>query len=125
MRRQRRALQRIDGDVHLRRGAVADLLAVVEHRRLVLLALADHDETVHRHGLQHVAHAVDRGLVGRLLIPTSHQRGGGERGRLGHAHELQGEVAVGTLMLGLWGHTIRHAIPGTYTNAAATTIVAG
>ena len=30
-----------------RRRAVADLLAVVEHRRLVLLALADHDDAVH------------------------------------------------------------------------------
>ena len=28
--------------------AVADLLAVVEHRRLVLLALADHDDALHR-----------------------------------------------------------------------------
>ena len=43
-RGQARALERVDGDVDARRRAVADLLAVVEHRRLVLLALADHDE---------------------------------------------------------------------------------
>ena len=48
-RRQPRALERVHGDVHQRRGAVADVLAVVEHRRLVLLALADHDDAVHRH----------------------------------------------------------------------------
>ena len=45
-------------------GAVADLLAVVEHRRLVLLALADHDDAVHRDGVEHRAHRVDRRLVG-------------------------------------------------------------
>ena len=49
LRGQRRALERVDGDVDLRRRAVADVLAVVEHRRLVLLALADDDEAVHVH----------------------------------------------------------------------------
>ena len=42
-RRQPRPLERIDGDVDLGPLAVAHALAVVEHRRLVLLALADHD----------------------------------------------------------------------------------
>ncbi len=37
-----------------RRRAVADVLAVVEHRRLVLLALADHDDAVHVDRVQHV-----------------------------------------------------------------------
>ena len=35
------------------RPAVADLLADVEHRRLVLLALADDDHAVHRHRVEH------------------------------------------------------------------------
>ena len=99
--------------------AVADLLAVVEHRRLVLLALADHHQAVHRDRLQHVAHAVDGGLVGGLLVAASHQRRGGQRGGLGHAHELQREVAVGALVGGIRGHGLR----GTYNNHAATTIV--
>ncbi len=98
LRRQRRALERIDGDVDLRRRAVADLLAVVEHRRLVLLALADHDDAVHLDRVQHVAHAVDGGLVGRLLVAPADERRRGQRGRLGHAHELEGQVAVGALM---------------------------
>ncbi len=74
VRGERRALQRIDGDVDLRRRAVADPLAVVEHRRLVLLALADHDDAVHLHRLQHVAHAVDRRLIGGLLVAEPDER---------------------------------------------------
>ena len=68
VRAQARALERVDGDVDLRRRAVADRLAVVEHRRLVLLALADHHDAVHVDRVQHGVHAVDGGLVGRLLV---------------------------------------------------------
>ncbi len=42
-----RSIDRVDGDVDLRSRSVADPLAVVEHRRLVLLALADDDDAVH------------------------------------------------------------------------------
>jgi hypothetical protein len=45
---QARPLEWIDRDVHFGAFAVADLLAVVEHRRLVLLPLADHDDAAHR-----------------------------------------------------------------------------
>ena len=95
-RRQPRALERVDRDVDLRRRAVADLLAVVEHRRLVLLALADHDEAVHRDRVEHEAHRVDGGLVGGLLVAAADQPGGGERRGLGDAHQLEGEVAIGS-----------------------------
>ena len=71
------------------------MLAVVEHRRLVLLALADHDDAVHRDGVEHVAHRVDGGLVGGDLVARAHEAGGGERGGLGDADELEGEVAIG------------------------------
>ena len=94
-RGQPRALQRVDRDVDLGRAAVADLLAVVEHRRLVLLALADHDDAVHRHGVQREAHRVDGGLVGRLLVAAADPARGGQRGGLGDAHQLEREVAVG------------------------------
>ena len=46
-RREPRPLERVDGDVDLGPDAVADLLAVEEHRRLVLLALADDDDAAH------------------------------------------------------------------------------
>ena len=74
--------------------AVADPLAVEEHRRLVLLALADHDDAVHVDAVEHVAHRVDRGGVGRLLVAAADQPRGAERRRLGHADQLEREVAV-------------------------------
>ena len=76
------------------RAAVADLLAVEEHRRFVLLALADHDDAVHRDRVEHEAHRVDRGAVGGDLVAAPDPAGGGQRRRLGHPHQLQGEVAV-------------------------------
>ena len=48
--RQRGAVDRVHGDVDLGALAVADLLAVVEHRGFVLLALPDDDDAVHRDG---------------------------------------------------------------------------
>ena len=89
------ALERVDGDVDLGRAAVADPLAVVEHRRLVLLALADHDDAVHRHRVEHQPHRVDGGLVGRLLLAPPHPAGGGKRRGLGDPDQLEREVAVG------------------------------
>ena len=74
--------------------AVADVLAVVQHRRLVLLALADHDDAVHADGPQHVVHAVDGGLVGGVLVAAADPARGLHGGGLGHAHELEREVAV-------------------------------
>ena len=92
---ERRALERIDRDVDARAGAVADVLAVVEHGRLVLLALADHDDAVHRDGVEHGAHGVDGRLVGGDLVAGARPARGGERGGLGHTYELEGEVAIG------------------------------
>ena len=77
------------------RRAVADVLAVVEHRRLVLLALADHDDAVHGDGVEHRAHGVDGGLVGGDLVAAPDPARRGQRGRLGHTDELEGEVAIG------------------------------
>ena len=95
LRGQRRALQRVDRDVDGGRRAVADALAVVEHRRLVLLALADHDDAVHRDVPTMRAHRVDGGPVGGVLVAAADPAAGGERRGLGHADELEGEVAVG------------------------------
>ena len=44
---------------------------------------------------KHVAHAVDRGLVGGLLVAHADEARRGQRRRLGHADELQGQVAIG------------------------------
>ncbi len=76
-----RALERIERDVDLGRAGLGqpDLLADIEHRRLVALALADHDGAVDGERVQRRAHGVDRGLVGLLLVATAHQLGGAAR----------------------------------------------
>jgi hypothetical protein len=94
LRRQAGPLERVDRDIHRRAVAVADLLAVEEHRRLVLLALADHDDALHRDGVEDRAHAVDRGLVGGLLVAPADPPARAERGGLRHPDELEREVAV-------------------------------
>ena len=48
--------------------AVADLLAVEQHGRVVLLALADHDDAAHGDGVDQLAHRVDRGAVAAVLV---------------------------------------------------------
>ena len=73
----------------------ADPLVVEEHRRFVLLALADHDDALHRHGIDHAAHQVDGGAVGGVLVAAADPARGAHGGRLGHPHELECEVAIG------------------------------
>src|SRR5205814_6579015 len=62
--------------------------------RLVLLALADHDDAVHRHGVEHQPHRVDGRLVGSLLLPAADPAAGGEGTGLRDPDELEGEVPV-------------------------------
>ncbi len=95
--RQGRAVDRVDRDVALGSGAVADLLAVVEHRRVVLLALADDHGAVHADGRDQHPHGVDRHPVGAVLVAAAHPAAGGHGSGLGDPHELQGQVAVGGL----------------------------
>ena len=45
--------------------------------------------------LQHDAHGLHRGAVGPFLVAAAHPPPRGQRGRLGDADELHGEVAVG------------------------------
>ena len=88
------AVDRIDRDVDRRGIAVADLLTDVEHRRLVLLALADDHDAVHVDEPEAPAHRIDGGLVGLLLLVAPHVPGRGHRGALGDADQLEGKVAV-------------------------------
>ena len=53
---------------------------------------------VHLHRLEHVAHTVNRRLIRRLLVTKPDERRRRQRGGLGDAHELEGQVAVGTLV---------------------------
>ena len=47
------------------------------------------------HRVEHQPHRVDGGLVGCLLVAAADPAAGAERRRLGHADELEREVAVG------------------------------
>ena len=88
-----RALEGIDRDVD-RVAALADLLADVQHGRLVALAFADHDGAVDVDGLHLLAHGVHRHLVGVLAVALAHGAGGRDGGPLHHPHELQKQVVA-------------------------------
>ena len=95
-RRDRRAFQRIERDVDLRPGSLraADLLADIEHRRLVALALADHHGAVDLERVERLAHRFDCGSVGGLFVAPPDQLRRGDRGCLGHADEFEDEDAI-------------------------------
>src|SRR6478752_3863121 len=94
---ERGAVDGVDGDVAPRALTVADLLAVEQHGRLVLLALADHDDAPHGDAADELAHRVDRGPVAAVLVAAAHPPACRHRGGLGDPHQLHGEVAVGGL----------------------------
>ena len=92
---QRGAVDRVDGHVALGPLAGADLLAVEQHRGVVLLALADHDRAAHADGGDQHPHRVDRDAVGAVLVALAHPPSGSHRRGLGHPDQLEREVAVG------------------------------
>src|SRR5207342_609339 len=96
----------VDGDVDLGAYPVPHFLAVEEHRRLVLLALADDDDAAHRDRVEHEAHRVDRSLVGSDLVPAPDPTGRERRGRLRDANELERKVPIRNLR----AHVIRSYI---------------
>ena len=102
--------------------AVADLLAVVEHRRLVLLALADHDDALHRDRVDHQAHQVDGRLVGGDLVAATDPARGAHRRRLRDPDELESEVPVGRRTGGIGAHSWADPTPA---GASATTVSDG
>ena len=85
---QRRAFERIDGDIDPRAVLVPDRLADEQHGRLVSLALSDHDRAVDRELVELPPHGVDCRLIGRLLVAATAQSRRRHRGPLGHPHEL-------------------------------------
>ena len=91
---QRGAFERVDGDVDLGAGVQADLLADEEHRRLVALALADHDGALDRQPVELAAHRIDRGLVGALLVAVAAQPRRRHRRALRHPDDFERENAL-------------------------------
>ena len=70
------------------------MLAVVEHRRIVFLALTDDHKTVEVDGAQERAHGIDRCAIGGQLVPAADVGHRANGGSLGRAHEFHTEVAV-------------------------------
>ncbi len=94
-RDQAGAVDRVDGDIDHRRVARAQALAVIKHRRLVLLSLADHDDAIHVHDVEQKPHGVDGRLVGGVLVTPSHPPRGRQGGGLGGADQVEGQVGIG------------------------------
>ena len=100
---QVRALERVDGDVDLRRAEAgapagapdvgqADALADVQHRRLVALTLTDDDAPVDRHAIELAPHRLDGGLIGPLAVAEPHRVRARDGGLLDDAEELEREI---------------------------------
>ena len=106
----------IDGDVHLGLETVADLLAEVEHRGLVLLALTDHDRAFHVDRGERGADRFDCARVRRVLVAATLQGRRRQRARFGHAQQLEREVAVD---LGLFNHRLTENVTEGLSQAAA------
>ena len=79
------------------RSAGADLLADIQHRRLVHFALADHHGAFDGDLIEGMAHRLDGGAVGLVLLAETDPARGGERRGLGHAHQFERQVAVGDI----------------------------
>src|SRR2546421_4261183 len=73
--KERRALDRINGDIDLWWRTVTNPLADIEHRRLVFLAFADDDHAVHLDLPERVAHGGDRSAISLVLIAPPHPAG--------------------------------------------------
>src|SRR5690606_7408498 len=93
--RQRRAVDRVDGDVVRATTARSDVLAVEKHRRIVLLALTDHDAATDVDRREEGAHGVHGRAVRELLLTTPDERHRADGGRLCGTYELERNVAVG------------------------------
>ena len=101
-RAQVRAFERIDGDVHLVPLApvrivflgLADLLADVQHRRFVALALADDDRAVDWNGVHLATHRLDGHLVGLVPVALPHRVRAGNGCLLDHAQEVEREMGL-------------------------------
>ena len=88
------SVDRVDGDVDDRRVARAEPLAVIEHRRLVFLPLADHDDAIHVHHVEQEPHGVDGRLIGGVLVAPAHPARGRQGGGLGGADQIERQVRI-------------------------------
>ncbi len=62
------AFERVESDIDLGRMTRADFLTDEEHRRLITFAFTDHDCPVEFDVIEHRAHGLDCGIIGRIGI---------------------------------------------------------
>ncbi len=93
-RRECGSVDRVDCNVGDGLVAVADMFAIEQHRRFVLFALADDDDSIHVDGLQEIAHGVNGGTIGCMLVAAANPFGRRKCRRLGHPNEFHRQVAV-------------------------------
>jgi len=95
--RERGAVDRIDRDVAGLPLPRAHVLAVIEHRGVILFALADDDQPVEVDGTEELAHGIHRSAVGGVLVAAPDERNGSDGRGLGCPNQLHSEVAIGML----------------------------
>src|SRR3984957_17137312 len=93
-RSERRSVDGVDRDVHEWWATVTDLLAVVEHRRVVLFAFTDHHNTVHGNAAEDEAHRIDRRTVGRVLVAATGPACRGDGRCFSHTNQFERDIAV-------------------------------
>ena len=98
-RGQAGAVDGINRDVEGGAGAVADVLAVVQHGGLVLLALADDHGTVEVDGGEAVAHGVDSCAVRKILFARANPGTGCDGCGFGSAHQFHCQVTVAVVIV--------------------------
>lgn len=102
--RKVRSFQGVDGEVPAPTGAGAQLLALVQHRGVILLAFADHHPPTPGHFGQGGSHGGDGIGVGGVLVPSAHPPEAGHGRGLGGGEEVQGEpVGVAVRLVGRGG----------------------
>ena len=91
------ALERIDGDIHLRIKSVpvarrdAHFLADEKHRRFIALAFADHDRPVHAHVFHLMPHRLHRDVVGFVRVAQAHRARRSDSRLFHHAKKFKTE----------------------------------
>jgi len=93
-RRQAGSVDGIHCDVAFRAAAVADPLAVEQHRSFILLALADDHNAIEVDSRQQGAHRVHCRTVGLELVTVANPVPASNRGCLGDTDQFQRKVAV-------------------------------
>ena len=91
---RRRAVDWVDGNIDERRATITDLLAVIEHRCLVLLALANDHDAVHGNTAEHETHRVDGGSVGTEFVAPTGPTRRRDRRCFGDSNQFESDIAI-------------------------------